>query len=208
MLKNSIIHRRVAAAVTAGILVAASLAIGNPASASETPIDQLPEYPALNAMTNPDGSATVSEFKIQAGQYRGPDGERITIAASASYTCILTVDNPHWSSGSQSVIAKPRVACMGPTSTIPIRVQGLLGKTVVNSISTIQIVAESNYVNNVTVNSSTSFGPRQTWYVPREGSGTHISRAAYFRGSASAAASAPLLPINIPAAASQFLYVP
>ncbi|WP_236968807.1 hypothetical protein [Microbacterium aurantiacum] len=201
-------RRKVAVALAIGVLFAACLGVGTSASADEIPIDQLPEYPALDAMANPDGSASVAEFTIEAGQYRGPDGERITIAATASYTCILTVDNPHWSSGSQSVIAKPRVACKGPVSTIPIRVQGLLGKTSANSIPTLRTVAESNYVNNVTVNSSTVFGPRQTWYVPREGSGTRISRGAYFRGSASAAASAPLLPFNIPNAASQFLWVP
>ena len=191
----------VATLTTLGLWVA-------PANAAEVPVGELPEYPALEAMANPDGSPSTAEFSIGAGQYRGPDGERITIATAATYTCILSVDTPHWSAGAASVIAKPRVACMGPTSSIPIRVQGLLGKTSVNSIPTLSIVAESNYVQNVSVTSMTTFGTRQTWYVPRDGSGTHISRGAYFRGSASAAASAPLLPINIPAAASAFVYVP
>lgn len=196
----------------AAFAIAAIAMIGSsslPASAAESSVDDLPEYPTLQAMLNPDGSAQPTTFSVEAGQYRGPQGERITVAASGTWTCILTVDTPHWSSGAASVIAKPRVACRGANpSSIPIRVSGLLGKTSVNSISSLQIVASSEYVQNVQVTSSTTFGPKQTWYVPAQGSGVHISRGAYFRGSASAASSAPLLPFNIPSAASSFLYVP
>lgn len=177
-------------------------------AASADSMEDLPEYPALEALMNPDAGPQEIEFSIEAGSYRGPDGERITIAKSATYTCLLTVDNPHWSTGAQSVIAKPRVSCKGPSSTIPIRVYSMLGKTAVNSIPSMTIVAESDYVQNVVVTSGLAFGSTTTWYVPAQNSSTKVSRGAYFRGGASAAPSAPVLPFNIPSAASQFLYVP
>ncbi len=207
----------VAACATLALILTPSIANASPAEvpfeeaaqvkAVGVAVKDLPEYPALEAIATPGSGPQEVEFSIDAGSYRGPDGEQINVAKAATYTCVLSVDNPHWSSGSGSVIAKPRVACKGPTSTIAIRVLGYLGKTSQNSISSISIVAQSDYSQNVTVTSTTNYGPKQTWYVPRQGSTTKISRGAYFRGSASAAPAPPLLPFNIPGAASTFLWV-
>jgi hypothetical protein len=82
------------------MLIGATIGIG-PAAAATVPVGDLPDYPALEALTNPQGGPSVVEFSIDAGQYRGPRGERITIAFSATYTCILSVDNPHWSTGAE-----------------------------------------------------------------------------------------------------------
>lgn len=172
-----------------------------------TDVDSLPEYPALDALATPDSGSQEVEFSIEAGAYRGPDGERIEVAKAATFTCILSVDSPHWSSGARSVIVKPRVACKGPSASIPIRVIGYLAKSSKESIPSLRIVAESDYTQRVTVNSKASYGPKQTWYVPRQGSSTKISSGAYFRGSASASAVAPFTPFNIPAAASDFRWV-
>lgn len=147
------------------------------------------------------------------GAYRGPDGERIEVAKAATFTCISSVDCPHWLSGAGSVVVKPRVACKGPSTTIPIRVIGYLAKSSKESIPSLRIVAESDYTQRVaesdytqrvTVNSKTSYEPKQTWYVPRQRSSTKISSGAYFRGSASASAVAPF---NILGTASDFRWV-
>ena len=81
----------------------------------------------------------------KAGAYRGPDGERIEVAKAATFTRVLSVDSPHRSSGAGSVIVKPRVACKGPSTTIPIRVIGYLAKSSKESIPSLRIVAESDY---------------------------------------------------------------
>lgn len=140
----------------------------------------------------------------KAGAYRGPDGERNEVAKAATFTCISSVDSPHLSSGAGNVIVKPRVACKGPSTTIPIRVIGYLAKSSKESIPSLRIVAESDYTQRVTVNAKTSYGPKQTWCVPRQSSSTKISSGAYFRGSASASA---VVPFNIPGAPSDFRWV-
>lgn len=152
---------------------------------------------------DPSGAETVSTFTVGAGTYKVDGAPNVTLSAAATYTCTGKTDSPHWSSGSASVIAKTRVTCAGPSGTIPIRVYSLLGRTTQNNISTLKIVAESNYVQNVVVNLGTT-----TWYVPAQNSGTHIPAQAYFRGSHSGSGEPPLLPFNISAAASNFLWVP
>ncbi len=217
--RNTMRPRTITTAVCAALALVLTPAVANAAVPDElfeqtatvdavgVNVESLPEYPAINAIATPDSGPQEVEFSIDAGAYRGPEGERIEVAKAATYTCILSVDNPHWSSGAGSVIAKPRVACKGPTSTVAIRVLGYLGKTSQNSISSLTIVAQSDYTQNVTVTSTTSYGPKQTWYVPKQGSSTKISRGAYFRGSASASPAPPLLPFNIPGSASAFLWV-
>lgn len=180
------------------------IATVNPAGAD---VDSLPEYPAIDALTTPGSGPQEVEFSIEAGAYRGPDGERIEIAKAATFTCILSVDSPHYSSGAGSVIVKPRVACKGPSASIPIRVIGYLAMTSKDSIASLRIVAQSDYTQRVTVNSKTNYGPKQTWYVPRKGSPTKFNGGAYFRGSASATATAPFTPFKIPGAASEFRWV-
>ena len=193
-------------AITAGLIL--SLGVGGPASAKVTPVEDLPEFPALEALFDGNKSATVVQYSVQAGDYRGPSGERVTVQASATYVCKLTVDNPHWSTGARSVITKPRVQCKGPTSTIPMRVYGVLARTTTNSIPSLVVVASSDYIQNVTVTSATNWGPLATWYVPAQTSSQKIARGAYFRGAASASPAPPLVPFSVPGAASAFLWVP
>ncbi|MCS5487358.1 hypothetical protein NY588_09485 [Curtobacterium flaccumfaciens pv. beticola] len=185
--------------------VALPLLIAGPAQADEaaTP-EQLPQF-ALQALTGPDDTST-STFTVPAGKYTDAAGKTRTFAAQATWVCNGKTDNPHWSKGAASVIAKTRVTCKGPTATVPIRVESLLGRTTHNSINSLQIVAESNYVQNVAADPNGLMS--QTWYVPAQGSATHIARNAYFRGSHSGQAAPPLKPFNIGAAASAFLYVP
>lgn len=175
---------------------------------SSVEMSELPEYPALEVITSPDAGPQEVEFTVPAGVYRGPDGEVISVSRAISHVCELQSDTPHWSTPGQTVLFKPRVRCKGQVGVIPIRVNGLLGRTSVNSISTLRIVAESDYTQNVQVTSNTVYGPRTTWYVPRLESSTKISRSAYFRGSSSAIPAPPLIAFNIPAHASQFLWVP
>ena len=194
--------------VLGGILLTSSMI--QPAAAARTaptPIADLPELPAIEALYTSAPTATVVQYSLRAGEYQGPNGERIAVRTSATYTCLLSVDSPHWSTGAQSVIAKPRVQCKGPTSKIPMRVVSLLARSSTNSIPALRPVATSDYVLTVTVNSTVTWGPRQTWYVPAQNSPVKIGRGAFFRGAASASPSAPLLPFSVPGAASAFIWV-
>lgn len=205
--RGAVSNTRLAWVLGTMLLVAATLQPAAAAEATKTPVDDLPELPAIEALFDSAPTATVVQYSLRAGEYRGPNGERITVRTSATYTCLLSVDSPHWSIGAQSVIAKPRVQCKGPTSKIPMRVVSILARSSTNSIPSLRIVATSDYVLPVTVNSAVTWGPRQTWYVPAEDSSVKISRGAFFRGAASASPSAPLLPFSVPGAASDFRWV-
>jgi len=186
--------------LAAGITMLALLSSASAASAEPTPLP-LPNF-AMDAMTA-DGKPATSEFVVPAGTYKDAAGKVVTLRDPQVYTCNGKTDSPHWSSGSSSVIAKTRVTCTGPTNlTLGVGVYSLLGKTAQNNVASLVIVAESNYQQNVVSN-----GGAQTWYVPATGSGTHISRGAYFRGSHSGQIQVPAMG-GIGAAASQFLYVP
>lgn len=194
--------RKLGSLIVLGALIVGVGLSASPAFASEAePGDQ--EFPALSMLMDPSGAETTSTFTVEPGNYVTKDGQRLSVAAAATYQCTGKTDNPHWSSGSASVIAKTRVTCTGPTATIPINVYSMLGKTSQNSVSSLSIVATSQYTQNVVVNAGAT-----TWYVPAEGSGTKISRGAYFRGSHSGAGAPPLIPFNIGAAASDFIWVP
>lgn len=147
--------------------------------------------------TEPDGTFTVS---VEPGAYVDASGAQRTFAEKSVWTCILKTHNPHYSSGASGVIAKATVSCTGQWAVIPIGVYMMLGRTTQNSISSLKIVKESHYTRNVTVN-----GPATTWYVPRTGTGA--KRGAYFRASSSAQPRPPLIPFNIPAHASAFVWV-
>lgn len=183
--------------------IAIALVAGSPATASDDSAPATQEFPAQQILMDPSGAQTTSTFTVAPGRYTVKGGADVTLAAAATYTCTGKTDNPHYSSGAASVIAKTRVTCSGPAGNIPIRVYSLLGRTTQNNVSTLAIVAESNYVQNVAVNIGTT-----TWYVPAQNSGTHIPRAAYFRGSHSGQGAPPLIPFTIGAAASSFIYVP
>lgn len=147
--------------------------------------------------TQPDGTFEVS---VGAGEYVDASGARRSFAARTVWTCALKTHNPHYSSGAKGVIAKATVSCTGDFAVLPIRVYMMLGRTTTNSISSLKVVKESNYTQNVTVN-----GSGRTWYVPQTGNGA--TRGAYFRASSSAQPAPPLIPFNIPAHASAFLWV-
>lgn len=147
--------------------------------------------------TRPDGTFQVS---VEAGEFVDASGVRRSFAAKSVWTCALKTHNPHYSSGAKGVIAKATVSCTGEFAVLPIRVYIMLGRTTTNSISSLKIVKESNYTQNVTVN-----GAGRTWYVPQTGNGA--TRGAYFRASSSAQPAPPLIPFNIPAHASAFLWV-
>ena len=78
-------------AITAGLIL--SLGVGGPASAKVTPVEDLPEFPALEALFDGNKSATVVQYSVQAGDYRGPSGERVTVQASATYVCRVFSDD-------------------------------------------------------------------------------------------------------------------
>ncbi|MBD8729364.1 hypothetical protein [Frigoribacterium sp. CFBP 13707] len=187
--------------VLACALALSVLSVAGPAVAAETGGDQ--KFPAMQMIMDESGQPTTSTFTVDPGTY-SVDGTETVLRAAATYTCSGKTDSPHYSKNGGSVIAKTRVNCSGPSGVIPIRVYSLLGKTSTNNISTLKIVAESNYVQNVTVNSPTP----QTWYVPAQGSPTKIAAGAYFRGSHSGAGAPPLQAFNIGAAPSSFVYVP
>ena len=201
------IGRRRVSLIAAGFAAALlTVAIASPAGAEQVPPG--PEAPAETALMSPGSSTSEVVFAVPATSTSRSEGG-VAAAAASSYTCLLTVDNPHWSNGSASVIAKSRVRCKGPSGTIPVQVQMYLGKTAYNDVATMGIVAQSLYTQYVQVTSTVNWGPTTTWYVPALNSGTHISRAAYFRASASANTAPPLLPLTAPpSAASSFLWVP
>lgn len=174
----------------------------SPAFASGADTDSQ-EFPALEMIMDPSGAVTTSTFTVAPGDYVMKDGRQLSITAAATYDCRGKTDNPHWSSGTGSVIAKTRVTCSGSAGTIPISVYSMLGRTSQNNVSTLKIVAESHYTQNVTSNVG-----NQTWYVPAQNSGTKIARSAYFRGSHSGQGAPPMTPFNIGAAASAFIWVP
>ncbi len=117
------------------------------------------------------GAATTWQFSIPAGTYRDAAGDVQQFSSAVAYVCTGTSDNPHYSSGSSGVIAKSRVSCTGPNSTIPIRVLSLLGRTTTNSISSLKIVKESEYPQSVVVN-----GPAEI-PVPKDGDGLWVHPA-------------------------------
>lgn len=184
---------------TAIACAAASLMIASVSSA--TAADILKDLP-ITDVTIEQGKNSEFTISVAAGDYRDGAGVTRSFAKSASWTCVGKSNNPHWSNGSNGVIAKAQISCTGTNATLPIRVQQYLGRTTQNNISTLQIVRESNYVQNVTVN----MGWSSPWYVPALGT-PGAPRGAYFRASHSAQASAPLLPLNIGAGNSVFLYV-
>lgn len=186
------------------LVSAASLLTATQAQAQATEAGQLPQF-AMQALTSADDVST-STFTVEPGTYTDAAGQTRTFAAKAQWRCVGKTDDPHWSKGAASVIAKTRVSCEGPTANLPIRVDSLLGRTTSNSTSSLKIVAESNYVQNVSADPN-GLG-LQIWYVPEQGSGIHIARAAYFRGSHSGEAAPPLVPFTIGAGASRFKYVP
>lgn len=128
----------------------------------------------------------------------------MNLTADATYEYVGQANNPHWSTGTGGVIAKTVVTCSGPDGNIPVRVQSLLGKTGQDSVGSLQIVAESNYVQNVPVG---VLGQPQTWYVPEVGAPT-VGGDAYFRASHSVAGSPPLNTEIMGSGQSNFLYVP
>lgn len=186
--------------LVAGVAMMAVAFSASAASASPTP-QPLPDF-AMHAMTA-SGEPVTSEFVVPAGTYKDAAGKVITLSGPQTYTCRGKTDNPHWSSGANSVIAKTRVTCAGPTNlTLGVGVYTLLGKTAQNNVGTLKIVAESNYRQNVVSN-----GAEVTWYVPAANTGTHIARGAYFRGSHSGQIEVPGIG-GIGSGASTFLYVP
>lgn len=179
------------------VLITCSAADSAAVTDDERGVKQL----AIDAMrvsnTQQDGSFTVS---VEPGAYLDASGTRRVFAAATVWTCALKTHNPHYSSGANGVIAKATVSCTGQFAVLPIRVYMMLGRTTTNSIGSLKIVNESSYTQNVTVN-----GPARTWYVPQTGTGA--ARGAYFRASSSAQPMPPLIPFNIPAHASAFLWV-
>ncbi len=147
------------------------------------------------------GAATTWQFSIPAGTYRDAAGDVQQFSSAVAYVCTGTSDNPHYSSGSSGVIAKSRVSCTGPNSTIPIRVLSLLGRTTTNSISSLKIVKESEYPQSVVVN-----GPARTWYVPELGE-NGAKRGAYFRASHAGQSVPPMQTFSTRGGASKFVYV-
>jgi hypothetical protein len=179
----------------------AAIGVPNVAFAADT-IEQVPTL-ELDMRSTPAGESTTSIITIPAGDYAQADGETMRLAADATYECVGQTNNPHWSRGTGGVIAKTVVTCSGPDGNIPVRVQSLLGKTSQNSVASLQIVAESNYLQNVPVG---ALGQPQTWYVPAEGAPT-IGGNAYFRASHSVAGAPPLNTEIMGSGQSNFLYV-
>ncbi len=190
-------------ALTAAGAAVASLLLAAPAHADAASPDKLPEF-AVQALTSTDGAST-STFSVPAGTYTDASGTARTFAAKAQWVCTGKTDSPHWSKGAASVIAKTRVSCKGPTANLPIRVESLLGRSASNNVSSLKIVAESNYVQNVPADPN-GFGLK-TWYVPEEGVGIHIGKGGYFRGSHSGEAAPPLVPFSIGSGASALVPV-
>lgn len=185
--------RLAVACAAAGILIGTA----TPASA-DTDVQDL----AVTQVTIEQSENSEFTITVPAGTYRDGAGVTRSFAKAATWTCVGRSNNPHWSKGSNGVIAKAQISCTGSSATLPIRVQQYLGRTTQNNISTLQIVRESNYVQNVSVNTGWS----SPWYVPALGT-SGAPRGAYFRASHSGQASAPLLPLNIGAGHSVFLYV-
>jgi hypothetical protein len=187
----------------AAIVALSSAMIGIPNTTSAAPsLDPVPTLELDMRNASPDES-TSSSITIPAGTYAQPDGQKLQFADEAKYSCVGKTNNPHWSRGTGGVIAKTVVTCSGPNGNIPVRVLSLLGKTSQNSVASLQIVAESNYVQNIPVG---ALGQPRTWYVPAEGA-PRISGDAYFRASHSVAGAPPLSTEISGSGQSTFLYV-
>jgi len=197
-----------AALLSASALVVTGCTTSSPHEAAPDAVVEESSRPTAEAtpmepleMLAAEDAPTTLTFEV------GPDDNLLDsngdpIPSNSVYRCTGSVNNPHWSKKAGSVIAKTKILCKGPASRIPIRVYSLLGKTPVRSISSLKIVAESNYVQNVTI------GKVKPWYVPRKKDSTKIPAGAYFRAASSGRAEPPLKPINIGKAASRFVFVP
>lgn len=192
---------RVAAVVAMATALGSATLLAPVTAAPVTAEPDLPQLAAEDLLVTPsEDSSDTFTVSAPSGQYIDGAGVQRAFAATATWTCRLQTHNPHYSVGAAGVIAKATVSCTGPSATIPIRVYMLLGRTTQNSISSLKIVKESNYIQMVTVN-----GTARTWYVPQTGTGA--KRGAYFRASSSAEGAPPLIPFDIGVHASAFLWV-
>jgi len=147
------------------------------------------------------GSSTFT-VSVSGTRYNEAFGTSVSPAVNIRWECSLQARNPHYSTGNGGVIAKVAVKCWGDIGTIPIQVYSLLGRSSVNSASSLTIVKESYYTQSVVSN-----GSEKLWYVPALGV-AGAKRGAYFRSSASAKPAPPLVPFNIASHASAIVWVP
>ncbi len=183
-----------------GVLLVGLASIAPSVSAAN--VATTPDVKMMAALVLTSATGQPTTFSLDAGTYVDGAGTLRTYTSTFSCICGGTVDNPHYSSGAGGVIAKVKVTCSGPDATLPIEVHALLGRTTVNDVSTLQVVAVTDKIQNVVVNSSTP----TVWWVPDAGV-SGAQRGAYFRASASGQFAPPLLTYYFSAGASNFLYV-
>jgi hypothetical protein len=171
-----------------------------PPTASDDP-QQIRSLAAFEMTVEAGQGSVESTFTVGPGTYKDAAGKVLVLKDGATWTCVGVTDDPHYSKGAEGVIAKTRLACGGPAGTIPIEVQSLLGRTTKNSISSLKIVKESNYVQYVVSN-----GSYKTWYVPETGK-KGSTRGAYFRASNVGRSAPPLKTFSTTPGASNFKYV-
>ena len=171
-------------------------------SVSASSVATTPDVKTMATFLLTSATGQPTTFSLDAGTYIDASGTLRTYTTTVAWICTGTVDNPHYSTGAGGVIAKVKVTCSGPDATLPVEIYALLGRTTVNDVSTLQVVAVTDKIQNVVVNSLTP----TVWWVPDAGV-PGAQRGAYFRASASGQFAPPLLTYYFSAGASNFLYV-
>lgn len=150
------------------------------------------------------GGQADSTFEVHADE-SGVDAAGNPIAPGASWVCAARIDNPHWSKKGLTVLAKVYITCSGPTATLPISVQEVLGQTSKPVISDLKIKYQKYVVQTIQANMPANKTP--PWYIPIKGQGYSFPRGYYYRMSYSAAAAPPLVPFSVGTGVNAFSYV-